>query len=79
MSKGDIPNEILEYVKRCVSGLDGTLTFEKRTVSLEAAYYSKVSKNYVTGSGIVVKQDANTLSRKAKEKVAIRFSISEAT
>jgi len=77
MSKGDIHNEILEYVKRCVSGLDGTLPFEKRTVSLEAAYYSKVSKNYVTGSGIVVKQDANTLSRKAKDKVAIRFSISD--
>ena len=77
MSKSDIPSEITEYVKRCVDGIEGTLPFAKRTVTLEAAYYSKVTKQYVTGSGIVVKQDANTLSRKAKDKVAIRFSISD--
>ncbi|SVC72117.1 uncharacterized protein METZ01_LOCUS324971, partial [marine metagenome] len=72
MSNGDIPSEISEYVRRCVEGIEGTLPFSARTVSLEAAYYSKVTKQYVTGSGIVVKQDANTLSRKAKDKVAIR-------
>jgi DNA replicative helicase MCM subunit Mcm2 (Cdc46/Mcm family) len=77
MSNSDIPSEIAEYVSRCVEGVEGTLPFSKRTVSLEGAYYSKVSKNYITGSGIVVKQDANTLSRKAKDNVAIRFSISD--
>ena len=77
MSKSDIPSEITEYVRRCVDGIEGTLPFSERTVSLESAYYSKVTKQYVTGSGIVVKQDANTLSRKAKDKVAIRFSISD--
>lgn len=62
MSKGNIPSEITDYVNRCVDGTEGTLPFAMRTVSLEAAYYSKVTKQYVTGSGIVVKQDANTLS-----------------
>jgi DNA replicative helicase MCM subunit Mcm2 (Cdc46/Mcm family) len=77
MSEAAIPKVIVDYVRRCVEGKEGTLPFTQRSVSLEDAYYSKVTKQYIVGSGIVVKQEATTLSRKAKDKVAIRFTISD--
>ncbi len=77
MNESPVPNDLTNFVRGCVTGKEGSLPFSKRSVSLEEAYYSKVTKQYIVGSGIVVKQEATTLSRKAKDKVAIRFTISD--
>jgi hypothetical protein len=54
MSEAAIPKVIVDYVRRCVEGKEGTLPFTQRSVSLEDAYYSKVTKQYIVGSGILL-------------------------
>jgi len=47
MNESPVPNDLTNFVRACVTGKEGSLPFSKRSVSLEEAYYSKVTKQYI--------------------------------
>ena len=63
-----IPNPITTFVKDAVDGVHTGRPFTDRAVSLESAYYSQVTGQYITGSGICLKLESDHFPRKTHEK-----------
>ena len=72
-----IPNPITSFVKDAVDGVHTGRPFTDRAVSLESAYYSQVTGQYITGSGICLKLESGPLSKKDARKVGLEFAISD--
>ncbi len=77
MNESPVPNDLTNFVRGCVTGKEGSLPFSKRSVSLEEAYYSKVTNKNIVRTGIVVKQGTSTLPRNAWVRGSALFTISD--
>jgi hypothetical protein len=73
----DIPKEIITFAKDCVNGTHTNRPYTDRSISLEEAYMSQVTGQYITGTGICLKLESGPLTKKDAQKVALKFSISD--
>ena len=73
----DIPKDITTFAQDCVSGKHTNRPYTDRSVSIEGAYYSQVTGEYVTGTGICLKLESGPLTKKEARKVGLKFAISD--